>query len=62
MTHLSFRDVEKLSAYLDRQLSQVDAARLESRIKTDVELAAVLNDLRQTREAPAPHPAAASPA
>jgi hypothetical protein len=49
MKHLSFRDVEKLSAYLDRELSQVEAARLESRVKTDVELAAALNDLRQTR-------------
>jgi len=45
----SFRDVEKLSAYLDGQLKPSEAERLESRIKTDPELASILKDLRQTR-------------
>ena len=45
----SFRDVEKLSAYLDGQLKPSEAARLESRLKTDPELASILKDLRQTR-------------
>ena len=45
----SFRDVEKLSAYLDGQLKPSEAARLESRLKTEPELASILKDLRQTR-------------
>lgn len=45
----SFRDVEKLSAYLDGQLKPSELARLESRLKTDPELATILQDLRQTR-------------
>ena len=43
------RDLELLSSYLDGQLSPSDAARLESRLKTDTQLASVLNDLRATR-------------
>lgn len=43
------RDLELLSSYLDGQLSPSDAARLENRLKTDVQLASVLNDLRATR-------------
>lgn len=46
---LSFRDVERLSAYLDGQLSRVEAARLEARLTTDPALRAVLEDLRQAR-------------
>ena len=49
MTTPSLRDVEQLSAFLDGQLSQADKARLESRIETDLELAAVLEDLRSAR-------------
>ncbi len=49
MSQPSFRDVELLSAYLDGQLSQVDSARLESRIKTDPGLGSVYDDLRQSR-------------
>jgi hypothetical protein len=45
----SFRDVELLSAYLDGGLSPSESARLESRLQSDPELAAVLNDLRQAR-------------
>ena len=45
----SFRDVEKLSAYLDGQLKPSEVARLEARLKTDPELASVLQDLRETR-------------
>ena len=43
------RDLELLSSYLDGQLNPSDAARLESRLKTEVQLASVLNDLRATR-------------
>jgi hypothetical protein len=46
---MNFRDVELLSTYLDGQLNPSDAARLESRLKTDLELVAVLNDLRAAR-------------
>jgi anti-sigma factor RsiW len=45
----SFRDVEKLSAYLDGQLKPSERARLESRLQSDPELASVLKDLRQAR-------------
>jgi hypothetical protein len=45
----SFRDAEKLSAYLDGQLKPSEAARLESRLQTDPQLASILQDLRQTR-------------
>lgn len=45
----SFRDVEKLSAYLDGQLKPSEKARLESRLQTDPELASILKELRQTR-------------
>ncbi len=49
MTTPSFRDVEQLSAFLDGQLSQGDAARLDIRIKSDPDLATALADLRQAR-------------
>lgn len=45
----NFRDIETLSAYLDGQLNTSDAARLEARLKTDPELASVMNDLRAAR-------------
>lgn len=45
----SFRDVEKLSAYLDGQLKPSEIARLESRLQAEPELASILKDLRQTR-------------
>jgi anti-sigma factor RsiW len=45
----SFRDVEKLSAYLDGGLKPSEIARLEARLQTDPGLAAVLQDLRQSR-------------
>ena len=45
----SFRDVEKLSAYLDGQLNPSEIARLEMRLQTDPELASVLKELRQAR-------------
>ena len=44
-----FRDVEKLSAYLDGQLKPSEIARLEARLQTDPELASVLKELRQAR-------------
>jgi len=45
----SFRDVEKLSAYLDGQLKPSEKARLESRLQSDPEFASILKELRQTR-------------
>lgn len=49
MSQTSFHDIELLSAHLDGQLSQVDAARLEARLKSDPDLRAVYDDLRQSR-------------
>jgi hypothetical protein len=46
---MNFRDVELLSTYLDGQLNPADSARLESRLKMDVELTAVMDDLRAAR-------------
>ena len=43
------RDIELLSAYLDGELKPSDSTRLETRLKSDPELASVLNDLRATR-------------
>ncbi len=48
-TQPSFRDVEQLSAYLDGRLSRADSARLESRIKSEPALRAVMEELSQTR-------------
>ena len=45
----SFRDVEKLSAYLDGQLKPSEIARLETRLQTNPEFASVLKDLREAR-------------
>ena len=46
---MNFRDVELLSTYLDGQLNPADSARLESRLKTDLELVSVMDDLRAAR-------------
>lgn len=43
------RDLELLSSYLDGQLKPSDSARLESRLSSDPNLRAVLEDLRATR-------------
>jgi len=43
------REIRTLSAYLDQQLNASDAARLETRLKTDPQLASVFNDLRAAR-------------
>lgn len=45
----TFRDIERLSAYLDGQLPQAEKTRLESRLAADPELAASLEELRQAR-------------
>jgi anti-sigma factor RsiW len=45
----NFRDIEKLSSYLDGQLNPSESARMESRISSDPELASAFNDLRATR-------------
>ena len=43
------RDLELLSSYLDGQLSPSESARLESRLASDSELRAVMDDLRGAR-------------
>ncbi|MBN1303620.1 MAG: hypothetical protein JXA13_04230 [Anaerolineales bacterium] len=48
-TQLSSRDLGKLSAYLDGELSQAEITRLERRLETEPELRAVLQELHQTR-------------
>ena len=45
----SFRDVELLSAYLDGQLSLPDSARLKSRLSSDANLRAAMDDVRAAR-------------
>lgn len=46
---MSSHDVEILSAYLDRQLSPSDSARLESRLRSDESLRRLMEDLRMAR-------------
>ncbi len=43
------RDLELLSSYFDGQLTPSDSARLESRLKSDGQLASTLDDLRAAR-------------
>lgn len=45
----TFRDVEKISVYLDGQLPEVEMRRLTARLESDPQLAAVAGDLRQAR-------------
>lgn len=47
---MNYRDVETLSAYLDRQLAPSDLARMEFRLQSDAALRAVLDDLRTARD------------
>lgn len=49
MSTPTMRDLELLSAYLDRELSQGEKTRLITRIVKEPELARALEDLRQTR-------------
>ena len=46
---MKFRDVELLSAYLDGRLSPSDSVKLESRLGSDPQLQAVMDDLRTAR-------------
>lgn len=46
---MNFRDVELLSTYLDGKLNLSDSTRLESRLSSDPNLRAVLEDMRQAR-------------
>jgi hypothetical protein len=45
----SFRDIEKLSAYLDNQLSRADLARVEAKLAVEPRLQEILLELRQAR-------------
>lgn len=45
----NFREIERLSSYIDGQLHESESARLETRLAADAELASVLNDLRAAR-------------
>jgi len=49
--HLSRRDLEALSAYLDGELQPAQARRLEARLQEDPHLRAALAELRSLREA-----------
>jgi anti-sigma factor RsiW len=49
-THISPRDWEALSAYLDGQLAPKERQLLEARLQTRADLRAALEDLRRTRE------------
>jgi hypothetical protein len=46
--HLSPRDLERLSAYLDGELSRKEADRLEARLRLETDLRQVLDELRST--------------
>lgn len=46
---ISFRDIVKLSTYLDKQLSRSEQSRLEARLSVQPELQAILLELRQAR-------------
>ncbi len=46
---MNSRDIELLSAYLDGQLGPSDSARIESRLNSDPNMRAALDDLRQAR-------------
>lgn len=45
----SFRDIKKLSAYLDNQLSRSELARMETRLSEQPALQEILAELRQAR-------------
>lgn len=49
MTQPNFRDVELISTYLDGQLPQADAARLEIRLKNDPQLRMIFDEMGQAR-------------
>jgi anti-sigma factor RsiW len=46
---MNFRDVELLSTYLDGHLNPSDSTRLESRLSSDPDLRATLDDMRAAR-------------
>jgi hypothetical protein len=46
---MKFRDIELLSSYLDGHLSPSESARLETRLSSDPNLRAAIDDLREAR-------------
>jgi anti-sigma factor RsiW len=51
LDRLSARDLEKLSAFLDGQLSSRESEQVEARLEQDTKLRQALEDLRRTSEA-----------
>jgi anti-sigma factor RsiW len=49
MKKITFRHVEQLSAHLDGKLSQAESVRIESELKSEPNLRAVMEDLSQSR-------------
>ena len=49
--NISRRDWERLSAYLDKQLSAKESARLKARLQTDIILLTAFKELQMTRNA-----------
>jgi hypothetical protein len=49
MNHLSFREYEKFSAYLDGQLSPAETAKLEAQLKANPDWRLALDELSATR-------------
>src|SRR5262249_51861206 len=48
---MDYQEQLKLQAYLDGELSEAESRELASRLASDQEAAALLTELRQTREA-----------
>jgi hypothetical protein len=60
-THITGREWEDLSAYLDGQLSPKESARLEAKLQASAELRAALDGLSQTRNLLRSQPALRAP-
>lgn len=48
--HFSNRDTDQLSAYIDGQLGQTEASRLEARLRANPDMQAIVDDLRANRQ------------
>ena len=61
LKQLSRRDIERLSAYLDGELSEAEAAKLEARLQAEPLLRGGLEEMRQTSQLVAALPQARVP-